>query len=112
MNTDIASPTNLSTDHEWEEWGRRDPYFGVLTHPRFRRANLTEAAKSEFFESGRLHVEYVMQVVRKHIDADFTPKRALDFGCGVGRILIPLAQVTQEVVGVDVSPSMLHEAKR
>jgi SAM-dependent methyltransferase len=111
-NSDIAPPTNLSTDHEWEEWGRRDPYFGVLTHPRFRRANLTESAKSEFFESGRLHVEYVMEVIRKHIDADFAPKRVLDFGCGVGRILIPLAQVTQEVVGLDVSPSMLHEAKR
>jgi SAM-dependent methyltransferase len=111
-STEIEPVPNLSTDDEWEEWGRRDPYFGVLTHPRFRRANLTESAKNEFFESGRVHVEYVLQVIRNHIDADFTPKRVLEFGCGVGRILIPLARVANEAVGLDVSPSMLKEAER
>jgi SAM-dependent methyltransferase len=107
-----GSLPDLSTDGDWEDWGRRDPYFSVLTDPRYRRGNLTEPAKREFFESGRIHANHVMHVIRRHVDGDCAPKRVLDFGCGVGRTLIPLAQVAQEVVGLDVSPSMLQEAKR
>src|ERR1700732_2454646 len=106
------SPLDLSTDGDWEDWGRRDPYFAVLTDPKYRRDKLTEVAKNEFFDSGRIHVDHVMRIIRRHVDTEFAPKRALDFGCGVGRVLIPLAEVAQEVVGLDVSPSMLQEAKR
>jgi SAM-dependent methyltransferase len=107
-----GSPPDLSTDGDWEDWGRCDPYFAVLTDPKYRRDKLTEAAKNEFFDSGRIHANHVMCVIRRHFDTDFTSKRALDFGCGVGRVLIPLAEVAKEVVGLDVSPSMLQEAKR
>lgn len=37
--------------------------------------------------------------------------RALDFACGTGRILAELEGVFPEVVGVDVSPSMLVHAR-
>jgi SAM-dependent methyltransferase len=103
--------SDLSTDTAWEEWGRRDPYFGVLTDPKFRRASLTKQVLNDFFASGRCHVDYVMQMIRKHIDETFEPKRILDFGCGVGRTLLAFATDEREVVGVDVSPSMLREAQ-
>jgi 2-polyprenyl-3-methyl-5-hydroxy-6-metoxy-1,4-benzoquinol methylase len=102
----------MSTDSAWEEWGRRDPYFGVITDPKFRRGNITDDTKREFFESGAWHVNYVMKVVHQHIDVNFRPKRVLEFGCGVGRLLVPFASIAEEVVGLDVSPSMLQEAKR
>jgi len=38
--------------------------------------------------------------------------KALDFGCGVGRMTIPLSRKFEEVAGVDISPSMIEEAKR
>ncbi|MFN7220406.1 MAG: class I SAM-dependent methyltransferase [Burkholderiales bacterium] len=101
-----------STDLAWEEWGKRDPYFGVITNPKFRRDNLSAEAKAEFLESGRHHIEHFFQVIRHHVDPTFEPKRAMDFGCGVGRISIPLAAKVGEVVAVDVSPSMLQEAQR
>jgi SAM-dependent methyltransferase len=34
----------------------------------------------------------------------------VDFGCGPGYFLIPLAKVASKAVGVDVSPSMLEKA--
>ena len=34
----------------------------------------------------------------------------MDFGCGVGRTLVSFAQIAQQAVGLDVSPSMLQEA--
>ena len=42
---------SLDTDRAWEEFGRRDPYFGVLSHSQFRREALTPANREEFFRS-------------------------------------------------------------
>lgn len=39
-----------------------------------------------------------------------TPGRALDLGCGVGRLAVPLAKVGWSIWGVDLSPGMLAEA--
>ena len=103
---------DMSTDEAWEQWGQRDPYFGVITDPKFRRAAINEDAKREFFESGASHAHHVLTVIREHIKTQFVPRRILDFGCGVGRILVPFAGLAEEVVGVDVSQSMLEEARR
>jgi ubiquinone/menaquinone biosynthesis C-methylase UbiE len=104
--------TDMSTDIAWEEWGRRDPYFGVITDPKFRRSGLDELAKQQFFESGESHVHGLLTTIRKHVDPNFTPRNVLDFGCGVGRLLAPFAKIADEVVGLDVSQSMLEEARR
>jgi SAM-dependent methyltransferase len=103
---------SLSTDTAWEEWGQRDPYFGVITNPRFRRRELTAEARQEFFRSGELHVDHVFDLIRRRIRPDFAPKRVLDFGCGVGRTLLRFAALAAEVIGVDVSSTMLLEARR
>jgi 2-polyprenyl-3-methyl-5-hydroxy-6-metoxy-1,4-benzoquinol methylase len=103
---------DLSTDIAWEEWGRRDPYFGVITNPKFRTTDFNEQAKREFFESGATHVQGVLTTIRKHIDPVFAPRSVLDFGCGVGRLLVPFAKIVNDVVGLDVSSSMLLEAQR
>jgi len=100
------------TDADWELWGQRDPYFGVISHSRFRRKNLTPADKAEFFKTGEGHLQHVLDICRRHVDKDFAPKSALDFGCGVGRVAIPLSKVAQRVVGLDVADSMLSEARK
>ncbi len=100
----------MGTDREWEKWGRQDPYFGVLTDDRYRATNLDAAAKEEFFRTGVEHVDAIRDACRRYFGDDLAPDRALDFGCGTGRVLIPLAAVAGEVVGVDVSESMLAEA--
>jgi 2-polyprenyl-3-methyl-5-hydroxy-6-metoxy-1,4-benzoquinol methylase len=103
---------DMSTDTAWEEWGRRDPYFGVITDPKFRRSGLNELAKQHFFQLGGSHTHYVLDTIRSHIQPGFAPQRVLDFGCGVGRLVVPFAKIAGEVVGLDVSPSMLQEARR
>jgi SAM-dependent methyltransferase len=98
------------TDKTWKYYGETDPYFGVLTNDRFKKENLDEEARSAFFASGESYIEHALEVVHNHLDGDFVPVRALDFGCGVGRLALPLARRCEAVVGVDVSPSMLAEA--
>jgi ubiquinone/menaquinone biosynthesis C-methylase UbiE len=102
----------MSSDREWEKWGRVDPYYGVLTDERFRSGNLTPEARVEFFESGRSHITAVMDSCRNYFGDSFAPRRVLDFGCGTGRLLIPLAEIAEQAVGIDVAESMLREAKK
>lgn len=102
----------MNTDTAWEAWGRQDPYFGVITDPRFRNSEMTPEAMKEFFDSGQAHVEYVMQMIKQYIDPHFQPQSILDFGCGVGRLVIPFAKMAPVVVGMDVSSAMLVETKK
>jgi SAM-dependent methyltransferase len=101
----------MSTDFAWEEWGRRDPYFGVITDPKFRRSGISQPLRREFFDSGDSHVLHVMTTIRQYVDPQFAPQTVMDFGCGVGRLLVAFSKMAQEVTGVDVSPSMLQEAR-
>ena len=103
---------NQESDAAWKKFGEDDPYFGVISHDKFRRSRLDEDARREFFDTGAAHVDRLFEIVRTVFHADVAPRRALDFGCGVGRVLIPLAARCGEVVGVDVSEGMLAEAKR
>lgn len=98
------------TDSEWEKWGKKDPYFGVITSPKYRNSTITEADKTEFFASGSTHVQQVMTYISRHIEKDFKCNRVFDFGCGVGRLVVPFAKISDQVVGVDISESMLKEA--
>ncbi len=102
----------VRSDNSWKKFGELDPYFGVLSHDRFRSAQLNAETRKEFFDSGERQVDGIAAIIRKHYHHDFRPSRALDFGCGVGRILVPLSRVAETVVGVDVSPGMLREAAR
>ncbi|HRJ96988.1 MAG TPA: class I SAM-dependent methyltransferase [Fimbriimonadaceae bacterium] len=100
------------TDSDWEIWGENDPYFGVCTMDQFRLGRMTNESRAEFFRTGEGDVRRWIDYCRRHIDPDFEPKRALDFGCGVGRLLIATARIAEEVTGIDVSESMLEEARK
>src|SRR3954471_18897825 len=104
-------PLINNSDKDWERFGRTDPYFAVLTAPEFH-GRLSESDRARFFESGEAHIERVLSIIRDRLDPSFQPRSALDFGCGVGRLLLPLARRCAQVTGADVSPSMLAEAKR
>jgi SAM-dependent methyltransferase len=100
----------LGTDADWDKWGEIDPYFGVLSSDEYRTENLNAQSKAKFFRSGEQYIGQTLDEIRSHLDKDYHPERSLDFGCGVGRLLIPLAGLSKEAVGVDVSDHMLAEA--
>jgi len=99
----------LSTDKAWRKWGKQDPYYGVLADDRFTGATIGEA-RDEFFRSGRGFVKLLLSRYQRHF-GELPRGRALDHGCGVGRLTLPLAGQFDEVVALDVSPDMLAEAE-
>lgn len=108
---ETAAQVLRDTDRDWRIIGENDPYHGVLTDPRFHRKNLNDENLALFFESGAHDVGHWLQRSRE-IFGEFHPRSALDFGCGVGRLTRPLAALTGDAVGVDISQGMLNEARR
>lgn len=102
----------MSTAQEkWEYFGENDPYWAVSTYDKFKSKNIGESAKEEFFRTGEDQIAEVWNEIAKHFDPAFKPKNALDFGCGVGRLVFPLAAHAETVYGVDISRPMLAEAR-
>jgi SAM-dependent methyltransferase len=98
----------LNTDKAWQKWGRDDPYFGVLADDRFAAARIA-SSRADFFATGDEFVAGLLARIEHHFGS--LPRgRALDHGCGVGRLALPLARAFVSVVAIDVAPAMLAEA--
>jgi 2-polyprenyl-3-methyl-5-hydroxy-6-metoxy-1,4-benzoquinol methylase len=94
-------------DRAWEDWGAIDPLFAILTDPKYQHGG---GDRTEFLNSG----EGFAAVILGHCNELGLAQhrgRALDFGCGVGRVTAPLAARFDEVVGLDVSESMVAKAR-
>lgn len=100
------------TDSDWKRWGTNSPYYGVLSLDRFRPENLDDEAMESFFASGEVHVNSVFSQIESMIGESFRPRSSLDFGCGVGRLSIPIAKRSGHTIAVDVSQAMLEETAR
>lgn len=96
----------------WEQYGKNDPYFAVVTVNQNKKANANETTRSEFFGTGSDHVMRLWNIIEVDFAGGFQPKTTLDFGCGVGRIAIPLATRSGHVTAVDIADNMLAEARR
>jgi 2-polyprenyl-3-methyl-5-hydroxy-6-metoxy-1,4-benzoquinol methylase len=99
-----------STAEDWERLGRIDPYWAVISEESYRRERMSDAQLTRFLQSGEAYVEHLWHQCR-NMFGSFAPSRALDFGCGVGRVTLPLARRTTSVVGVDIAQSMLDHAR-
>ncbi|HWE91458.1 MAG TPA: methyltransferase domain-containing protein [Pseudonocardiaceae bacterium] len=89
----------------WENLGRTDPLWAVLTDPSRRDGKWTV---DEFLATGRQPVQMINRLLGKH---DRTlGARVLDFGCGVGRLSNALAEHAESVVGIDIAASMIDNA--
>lgn len=98
-------------DRDWERFGAEDPYYSVLNTEAYRRDRLDADGLAGIFESGERDLRALLAGAELACGR-IRRGRALDFGCGVGRLLRPLASEFEEAVGVDVSGSMLALAAR
>jgi SAM-dependent methyltransferase len=101
----------MRAEKAWKRLGATEPYFAVLSENQYLSAQEDGAARADFFMSGESHIAEVFADIHS-IDSTFQPQRALDFGCGVGRLVIPLARRVHRVVGADISRAMISESAR
>jgi SAM-dependent methyltransferase len=100
-----------SDRRRWTKLGRKQPYWASFADPAYRADRISDQAIEAFFQSGERETDAIFDAIRHDVGEDFHPARALDFGCGVGRLTLPLARESRHVLAVDVSDSMLEEVE-
>jgi SAM-dependent methyltransferase len=100
------------TDSDWKRVALDDPYWGVLSEDVFRKERMDETGRQLFMASGEAYVSNLFSLIEKYLVPNFVPSRSIDFGCGVGRLAIPMCKRSGEVIGVDVAPAMLLLCQR
>jgi SAM-dependent methyltransferase len=92
---------------DWSRLGKEDPLWAVYVAPGTRGGKWDLDA---FFDLGRREVDGAFAELDR---LGLAPGRrcALDFGCGVGRLSQALAGHVDEVIGLDIAPSMLAKAR-
>lgn len=96
-----------SVKKTFERLGQEDPLYGVLAHKGTRHNRWDP---DEFFASGQQEIRDVLRYLND-LGLRIAGGRALDFGCGVGRLSQALAERFNEVVGVDIAESMVRRAR-
>src|SRR5437867_2168868 len=87
---------------QWEDLARTDPLWAILSDPA-KRGNRWD--EQQFFHTGEEEIREVLRHIGS-LGLRLRHARALDFGCGVGRLTQALAGRFTETHGVDISPSM------
>jgi hypothetical protein len=99
-----------NSDLDWEQFAKIDAYYAVATKDQYHKSNLDDKVVAQFFESGEKQVDQVLQIIDAHLVPGFRPQRALDFGCGVGRLVVPLGGLCQSGDGLIPSSSIFATA--
>jgi 2-polyprenyl-3-methyl-5-hydroxy-6-metoxy-1,4-benzoquinol methylase len=104
----------VDSDKHWARLGRIDPYLKTVRtlDPYKLDPNMPVKGEARYFASGERYVTDLFETIERSVCSGFKPKTAVDFGCSVGRIAIPLAKRCELVIGLDVSPDALAEAER
>jgi SAM-dependent methyltransferase len=93
----------------WNELGSTDPLWAILSVPEYKG---NRWSVEEFFRTGQVAVEDLLGRIGDPLGLPTEHNRALDFGCGVGRLTQALADHFDHVDGVDIASSMIESARR
>jgi SAM-dependent methyltransferase len=104
--SDSVEAVSERMQREWNERAREDAHFYVAFGRR-------EQDEEEFFETAKEMVTaFEYELRRFPARANRRAWRALEIGCGPGRLMKPLSRCFGEIHGVDVSDEMIARARR
>ena len=93
---------------DWNELAELDPYWAILSQPGKRFGGWDN---DEFFATGAADAAVVMERLDR-LGRPERRERALDFGCGFGRMTRGFSKYFDKCVGVDISEKMVQGAQQ
>jgi SAM-dependent methyltransferase len=95
----------------WATLGETDPYWSVLSDPRFHLPNMSDAAVLDFFyASGQDDLARLDAWLRRNQRSLTNGMTVAEYGCGVGRLTAAVAARCARVLAFDISPTHLDRA--
>jgi SAM-dependent methyltransferase len=104
----MMPPQEIESQNYWDRHAASDPLWAVLSFPEKSDGRWT---LREFMRNGEREVALLFQQFTQ-LGVVVPTRRALDFGCGVGRLTQAFARRMTDAVGVDISPVMIETARR
>ncbi|MCX6554440.1 MAG: class I SAM-dependent methyltransferase [Candidatus Aminicenantes bacterium] len=92
----------------WEQYAQSDPLWAILSDPAMKNRQWD---LQHFFRTGR-HEMSLLFFHLNHLHIQTEKEKALDFGCGIGRVTQALAAHFKSIVGVDISETMIRLADK
>ena len=90
----------------WDKFAEENPQFYIMTGDTDYS---TEEGKKHFFKTGEIFTRETLEDVLPLLPGK---ERALEIGCGVGRLTLPHSNIFDRIVAVDLSTVMLDWLNR
>jgi SAM-dependent methyltransferase len=111
VDTKTLEQLREQTGRQWHALGMDKPHFSVLTHAKF----LPQAFKDNeaaFWQSGYTDLNIIRWAL-EHADTELTQDCvAVELGCGVGRVSVPVSEKVSRLIAYDISRPHLDIAAR
>lgn len=95
-----------SMARQWDELARLNARYSIISTPEFAAGDASSL--EAFWASGREELDRILGMLAL---GDTSTRRAVEIGCGIGRMTHALAARFGHVTALDVSPEMIQRAR-
>lgn len=93
----------------WESLAKTDPMWAILSDPN-KKGNKWDL--NDFLATGEKEIGDLISYIETSLKIKGDRLAALDFGCGMGRLSLALAKYYEQVIGIDISETMINLANQ
>jgi SAM-dependent methyltransferase len=111
VSGELAKALRAHVQATWTRLGNEAPHWSVLSGDQFLPDKISQT-EGMFYNSGIQDLNWTIGILARHGIAPSKLPVCFEFGCGLGRVTLPLATTFKQVNACDISTSHLEVAIR
>jgi len=110
----VTADKEFKKSLDWEEKAKRNPLFAVMSVSDFeeKTSDFSEGDLERFFEKGELLFSRHFEPLLSMTGMLGSGQLAVEYGCGMGRLMRKFLDAGMRCAGIDISPTMIEHAQR